>query len=287
VLAFYINLDRRTDRRAFMEEQLAALGLDIQRLPATTPYTITSNDIAPLSIAAIGETMSPVEVAISISHFRAWKRMLDQGRDHVLVIEDDHKLSSRLAAFLTDFDRNIPDFGLLRLEAQVGRVRLHRWREPGPLGTSLHMPLSYQTGAGAYIISADYARWILASPKRFAMPVDDILYSPRSPLRDVKRIRCTVPGMAIFRWESSPEFDVPESIRISDAQPSRNEREYEEKERGKRPVHERVGREIRRFLRQLANSPKLAWYWLWSKRMIVPFADSGISAPRSDVRPPG
>ncbi len=287
MLAFYINLDRRTDRRAFMEEQFAALGLDIQRLPATTPDTITSNDIAPLSPAAIVETMSPVEVAISVSHFRAWQRMLDEGRDHVLVIEDDYKLSSRFPAFLTDFDRKRPDVGLLRLEAQLGSVRLHRWAEAGPLETSLHMPLSYQTGAGAYIISADYARWILASPKRFAMPVDDILYSPRSPLRNAKRTRCTVPGMAIFRWEASPEFDVPESILISDAQPSRNEREFEERNQGKRPAHERIGREIRRFLHQLVNSPKLTWYWLWSKRMVVPFADSGISAPRSDVPPHG
>ncbi|MEQ1942969.1 glycosyltransferase family 25 protein [Mesorhizobium sp. VNQ89] len=287
MLAFYINLDRRTDRRAFMEEQLVALGLDIQRLPATTPDTLTSNDIAPLSLAAIGETMSPVEVAISVSHFRAWKHMFDEGRDHVLVIEDDHKLSSRLAAFLTDFDWKKPDVGLLRLEAQLCSVRLRRWAEPGPLGTSLYMPVGYQTGAGAYIISADYARRILSSPKRFAMPVDDILYSPRSPFRDVKRIRCTVPGMAIFRWESSPEFDVPESILISDAQPSRGKRQQDEKKRSRPPLRERIGREILRLLRQLANGPKPAWYWLWSKRMVVPFADSGVSAQQSAVRRPG
>ena len=43
--AYYINLARRTDRRASMDAQLARLGIDAERIEAVTPADISVGDL--------------------------------------------------------------------------------------------------------------------------------------------------------------------------------------------------------------------------------------------------
>jgi GR25 family glycosyltransferase involved in LPS biosynthesis len=237
LLAFYINLDSRTDRRAFMEAQFAALGMDVERLQATTPDTISREEIAPLAMEEIRAALSPVEVAASISHFRIWQ------------------------------------------------VLLHRRAERAPSGISLHLPLSYEPGAGAYIISVDYAARILASPERFSMPIDDIIFSLKSPFRKTSRLRAAVPGLALFQFEVTPDYCVPDSILKSDAQASRNLR-YADEVRAPGPSGWlKLRRELRRLRRQIQMTYEAIWLRPFAVRRIVPFAGSAVSAPPSAAPP--
>lgn len=266
-----------------MEEQFASLGLPVERLSATTPDTISDEDFAPFSADQVFHGISPTEAAISISHFRAWRHMLDSGRKQVLVLEDDVKLSPLLPAFLAEIE--IGELGLLRLETRLTRVMLHGRADPAPAGVALHMPLSFEAGTGAYIISADYAAKILASPKRFARPLDGLLFSPKSPLRDASRMRVAVPGLALNLYETSPEFDVPSSILVSDAWESREARFAQEAVRPGPRVSDKIRREFSRLRRQLATARE--WIWLRSARKtIVPFAGEDVTAPRSVARQP-
>ena len=41
MLAYYINLDRRPERRASMEARFAALGIEHMRIAALTPADVT------------------------------------------------------------------------------------------------------------------------------------------------------------------------------------------------------------------------------------------------------
>lgn len=267
-----------------MGEQFVALGLGVERLQATTPETINEDEIAPCSMAEVAELLSPTEIAISISHFRVWKHMLDQGHRQVLVLEDDVGLSRLLPSFLAALEKEDPDFGILRLETHLAEVLLHPRSEPGPPGFSFHLPLSFEPGAGAYIISAAAADRILASPKRFSLPLDDILFSLESPFRDRSRLRIAVPALAIYRFESSPEFSVPASILQSDAQPDRELREARAMSR--KPTElQKIHREIRRLWRQVRGVCPAIWTYLFARRMVVPFADGAFSAPRSTALP--
>ncbi|HEY6630054.1 MAG TPA: glycosyltransferase family 25 protein [Rhizobiaceae bacterium] len=279
MLAFYINLDKRTDRRAFMDAQLAGLVIEVERLPATTPETISPEDILPLSLKADDQTLSPPEMAISISHFRAWKRMLDEGHPRVLVLEDDVLVSSRLPAFLEAIEAGNNRIGILRLETRLSEVCLHRRVERGPGGFKLHLPLDFEPGAAGYVISADYAARILRSPKRFSMPIDDVLFSLKSPFRDTSAIRTAVPALVLCRNEKSAEYDVPESILASDAQDSRimrTEGTLFPKPKGLKKLR----REFRRVRSQIALIPAVLAK-PFAQRTIVPFADGEVSAPRS------
>jgi GR25 family glycosyltransferase involved in LPS biosynthesis len=267
-----------------MDEQFAALGLGVERLQATTPETINDDEIAPYRMTEVVELLSPTEIAISISHFRVWKHMLDRGHRQVLVLEDDVGLSRLLPSFLAALEKQDPDFGILRLETHLAEVLLHPRPEPGPTGFSFHLPLSFEPGAGAYIISAAAAGRILASPKRFSLPLDDILFSLESPFRDSSRLRVAVPALAIYRFEDSPEFRVPASILQSDAQPDRELREARALSR-KLTELQKIGREIRRLGRQIRGALPAIWTYLFARRAIVPFADGAFSARPSAALP--
>jgi GR25 family glycosyltransferase involved in LPS biosynthesis len=279
LLAFYINLDSRADRRAFMEAQFATLGMSVERLQATTPDTIAEEDIAPLTMKEVRVALAPVEAAASISHFRIWRHMLAGGHRRVLVLEDDVQLSSLMPSFLAALESGGPDTGVLRLETRLSRVLLHRRAEPAPLGISLHLPLSYETGAGAYVISADYAARILASPERFSMPIDDIVFSLKSPFRETSRLRVAVPGLALIQFEVTPDYRVPESILASDSQAGRDLR-YVDEARGPKPTGWlKLRRELRRLRRQTRRTYEVICLRPFAVSRVVPFAGSAVTAP--------
>jgi GR25 family glycosyltransferase involved in LPS biosynthesis len=287
LLAYYINLDRRADRRAFMEAQFSTLGMTVERLEATTPDTIADKDIAPLSMKQAGASLSPVEVAVSVSHFQAWKRLLAGGQQRVLVLEDDVRLSEMLPSFLAEFESQGFDTDLLRLETRLSQLLLHRRAEPGPSGFSLHMPLSYEAGSAAYIISAGHAARILASPQRFAMPIDDILFSLKSPFRQATRLRVAVPALALFQFETSPEYDVPDSIPTSDAQAGRDVRNLDQARRPKLRGLPRLRREILRLRSQIGGLPELLWLRRQAVSTNIPLAAGAVTEQPSAVRPRG
>lgn len=258
-----------------MEEQFEALGMTVERFRATTPDTIGEDYPASLSLGKID--LSAPEIAISVSHFRVWRHMLAAGHPRVLVLEDDVRLSPLLPSFLAALDAEDTDIGLLRLETRMSEVLLHPRAEQAPLGISLHMPLSYEAGSGAYIISAAFASRLLASPKRFSLPLDDLLFARESPLRDIRRLRVAVPALAVVRPEISQEFDVPESILTSDAQVERDIRFMSRK----RPKGLRkISREIRRFKSQIARSREAFWLRSQAKRTIVLLAGGDVTARR-------
>lgn len=268
-----------------MEAQFAALGMHVERVQATTPEAIGAEALAPPSIDDLARRLSPPEIAVSISHFRAWRNMLDRGRRHVLVLEDDLLLSRRLPEFLSELEKQPPEIDLLRLETHQTEVRIHPRGEPAPTGFTFHLPLSFESGAGAYVISAACADRILASPKRFSMPLDDLLFSLASPFRKRLNIRTAVPALALYRFEVTPEFNVPQSILASDAHDGRLALS-DWKRRNKPTGLRRLPREIARLRKQVAGFFPALWIRLSARTMVVPFADEAASGPRSAAPPP-
>jgi hypothetical protein len=135
----YINLDKRADRRAHIESQLAPLrhaGYNVQRMPAT----------AMPGKGALGCAMS---------HCRALEAGLESGSDTILVLEDDFQWEVQPS----DIDRALrdlpPDYDVLCLSYYLPRacplpadVQSSKWWMRG---------CELQTTAG-YIVRAAFAR---------------------------------------------------------------------------------------------------------------------------------
>jgi glycosyl transferase family 25 len=293
VRILYINIDRRTDRRDYMEGQFAALGMKAERIAASVPEKLTALDTAPLGLQDAHRWLTPVEVATSVSHFRAWRRFLDEGDEHALILEDDAQLSARLPAFLEAFEAagGFPQ-GVVRLETRLRGQVLARRVARRVMSCDLHHPFTWEWGAAGYIMSADNARRILASEDRFVLPIDDILLSPQSPLYDRSRVLQAVPALVFVPHEDDRLGNQPASVRESDAQSARSQRFLARKP----PTRSaKVVREVRRIQGQIAQMGTFLRHRVLGRRLAVPFVDQiaveptplpSISARSSSAQPP-
>ena len=93
-----INLSAETERMAFQRTQMAALGMDWERLEAVTPDTLSVPFEAP-HWQRWERPMRAVEAAALASHVLAWERIGKRGEPH-LVMEDDALLAAEAPAFL-------------------------------------------------------------------------------------------------------------------------------------------------------------------------------------------
>lgn len=282
VRILYINLDHRADRRAYMDAQFTSLGLAAERLRATTPADVLAADLAPVTLDDARRRLAPTEIATSVSHQRAWRRMLEDGDAHALVLEDDCELSPRLPEFLAEFDRQGGFHGLVRLETRLRSQILARRAARDVRGIRLHQPFTWEWGTAGYIISADEARRVLASGQRFVLPVDDMLLSTESPVRDGSRILQAVPALVFVPGDDCMAGNQPPSVRQSDMQAERLVRFQEEMPKVK--VF-KIVREIRRIRRQVANIRRFLHHRFFGRTVSVPFARGIAPSERSSAAP--
>ncbi|MGR6469016.1 glycosyltransferase family 25 protein [Rhizobium sp. PAMB 3182] len=194
---FFVNLDSRPDRRAFIEAELSRVGLVAERINAISSDQVASaGDDLELAWAERSPLTQP-EVACALSHRKAWRRMLQLGLTHGVFLEDDVVLSERLPAFLDELATSPPECDFIRLETRFQRVRLGPVTTRFECGVNLRRPYTLQWGLGAYILSASAAHRLLDDPRFFDQPVDDLFLDPRYPLFHEVDCRQCVPALCI------------------------------------------------------------------------------------------
>ena len=93
---FVVNLERQPERRRCMEAQLAALppgfrvefvtAVDGKNLP---PETLSREADHTIARATAGRDLNPGEIGCALSHRGIYRRMLEVGEPHAVVLEDD------------------------------------------------------------------------------------------------------------------------------------------------------------------------------------------------------
>jgi len=179
---YVINLARRPDRLASMEQQAERLGLGLTRLDA-----LDAKDSAPAAIDRWFRANGPLgeipkgDKCCSLSHRMAWEKLLASGASHAAVLEDDVVLKDG-AGFALGNSTWIPQgLDLIKLEhyGPPGQsVLLSDFRDVGS-GFRLARIHSRHTGAAAYILSRRAAEMLLAI-SRFDLPVDHLLFNPNN-----------------------------------------------------------------------------------------------------------
>lgn len=172
---FYINLDSRPDRRDFMEEQFARLGIAAERIPAVTTADVPPHLVAHHADPGILWPVSNGDLACGLSHQLIWQRMVDEEIPAALILEDDALLADSIVTFLAPNLHEQLAFDLLKLETRRNRVLLGA--SATQFGTGeLRELQSSQMGSAAYIINRAAARASLAHPLVNAMSVDRFLF---------------------------------------------------------------------------------------------------------------
>jgi GR25 family glycosyltransferase involved in LPS biosynthesis len=99
---FVINLDHRSDRLAFISNQLK--NLEWERFPAINGHLLSLEDIKTMGFSPaqdwadpmIGRPLTYTEIATSISHFKLWEKCVELD-EPILILEDDVHMARSLS----------------------------------------------------------------------------------------------------------------------------------------------------------------------------------------------
>ncbi len=177
---FCINLDSRPDRKAFMEEQFARLGISAERVPATTTAEVPVALVEQIARPGHLWRLTAGDLACGLSHQKVWAAILSRGLGEALVLEDDAVLDEALLPFLLPGHLQRLKAGLIRLETRRQPVALGR-REATIGSIALRELGSTHKGTAAYLISRDVAASSLGHQLVNQMALDRFLFGYGGP----------------------------------------------------------------------------------------------------------
>ncbi len=161
---YVLNLARSPERRAFMEAGLARAGV--------SPEFVAAVDGR--ACARPAGALSKAEVALILSHRKAWRRLLRSTAEFAVVLEDDAHVGADFPALLSADWRGL-GFDAVKLETMYDRV----WTARSGVqiaGRSLRRLGAEHLGAAGYLIGRAGARKLLTLTRRLDEPVDQILF---------------------------------------------------------------------------------------------------------------
>ena len=158
--AYVINLARSPDRRAHIEAELRRTGMTYEMIPAVDGRTLDLDDhtlIDPL--LASRSPFVAGAAGCALSHFYTYQKIIEDGRDRALILEDD----VRLPPDLGDLADEVAD----QLTGTEVALLNYASKPPGPLGIAsegsldlrssrlLAMPIDVRqlVNAAAYVIT--------------------------------------------------------------------------------------------------------------------------------------
>lgn len=189
VEGFVIHLARATQRRALVERLVSEGPVKMQVFDAVDGRTLPEDVLresyseTPLSWPPYPFVIGVGEIACFLSHREVWRRMVQDGIDFALILEDDVEMDAaqvgRVVAFViergdSDVYVELQTRPLPKGEVISGRDGLFLMRpDVPPLRTS------------AQIVGIGAAKRLLAASERFDRPIDCLLQLPSITGQDV------------------------------------------------------------------------------------------------------
>lgn len=184
VPVYVLNLPRDADRRALAEAELLRVGLDAAFVPGVDGAALGPEDMARYDgrrcRAIYGLDMLPSELGCYLGHERVIRRILDDGHDVALVLEDDIRLDDDLPAILADLVAGPRPWMVVRLSGMRPRKTERAVARRQPVRAIGRRHALYQLdvsvpGAQGYVVTAEGARRILDYSARIGLPWDHAL----------------------------------------------------------------------------------------------------------------
>jgi glycosyl transferase, family 25 len=206
--AYVINLARSPDRRAHIVAELQRTGLDYEIVPAVDGRTLDLNDPTLIDPSLVSRCPFPAGAAgCALSHFNVFQKIMEDGRENALILEDD----VRLPADLSDLADELAGY---MTGAEVALLNYASY-PPGPLRISsessvdltssrrLSLPIDARqlVNAGAYVITRQACARMLENVLPIRATADDWRFFYETGVLD--RVRCVLPQPVA----KSPNFE--------------------------------------------------------------------------------
>lgn len=221
MLRLYINLNRSKERRKLIESDLSKFNVSFKRISAVDGGKLSEaliNEIKPSQYenqkAWFPYQLIANEYACFLSHKKCWDELVKSNKKYALILEDDIKLISNAGKFIINSDWIPENISLISLCAPLTPKQFRVKNHPIDLGPEYNSK-AFEivnpsiTSAAAYIISRDAASIALSLSNKISAPVDEYLFSPKSPLRKKIPIYKLYPGIGYQRESVSTIATLP------------------------------------------------------------------------------
>lgn len=194
--AYVINLARSLDRRTHVMAELDRTGLDYEFITAVDGRTIDLEDRRLVDPRLLAKNNFPAGTAgCALSHLQAYRRILEDGADAALVLEDDVELPDDLGALAHALAAHLTGAEVVLLNyASPTRCRVSP-EGSVPLASSrllaLPIDITDMVNAAAYVITRPACERMLESAPPIRANADDWHYFYTEGIID--RIRCVLP----------------------------------------------------------------------------------------------
>ena len=194
--AYVINLARSLDRRTHVMAELDRTGLDYEFITAVDGRTIDLEDRRLVDPRLLAKNNFPAGTAgCALSHLQAYRRILEDGADAALVLEDDVELPDDLGALAHALAAHLTGAEVVLLNyASPTRCRVSP-EGSVPLASSrllaLPIDITDMVNAAAYVITRPACERMLESAPPIRANADDWHYFFTEGIID--RIRCVLP----------------------------------------------------------------------------------------------
>ncbi len=193
--ALYINLERSPERRKWIEQQTASLGLALERIAAVDGAALEEVLPPNLSFGAL---------ACFHSHRNAWD-MVAKGDDrYVAIFEDDVHMSPDLPRFLGDTSWIPEDADIVHIGRSRERcIVLNDPRKA--MDRKLYLTVTENSGTEAYVISRNCAAHMLSAFVVIDKEFDQILFNDNAFALTIYKL---VPSLCIQdQFVETPRFE--------------------------------------------------------------------------------
>jgi glycosyl transferase, family 25 len=204
VHAYVINLARSADRRAHIVAQLNNVGIDYEIVAAVDGQQLDLHDTASIDPAFLAVEYSAGAAGCALSHLSAYAKIIADGRDSALVLEDDVIVPADLASLadavagqltgaeiaLLNYDNPEP----VRISSE-GALRL-----PAERLLALPIDISQPRSAAAYVVTRQACERLVKTITPVRVLADAWWHFYREGALD--RVRCVAP----MPVRKSPEY---------------------------------------------------------------------------------
>lgn len=188
---YFINLDSRPERRAFMEAQLLERGVSATRISAVTA------EVAAQRLPK-GWSRASSEFGCTMSHMIAWRMLLEGNAPAAVILEDDAVLARDFGDALEAVRSLGPRTAdLVKPETLRRRVVLGGERQRASTRYEIRRLLSFHPGSAGYIISRQAAQKSLRALPDYLLPHDRYLFGSDGAFLFSGTIYQVTPGACI------------------------------------------------------------------------------------------
>jgi len=196
VHAYVINLARSLDRRAHITNELKKTGLDYEIVTAVDGRDLDLSDrtIVDPALTYVTQFLAGTAGA-ALSHLSAYRKIIDEGLDEALVLEDDVTLPADLGSLGDAVAGQLAGAEVALLSyGSYGSCKLSREGSVNlPSSRLLALPIEIRmvNSGGAYIITREACERMIKCVLPVRVNPDDWWYFYREGVLD--RVRCVMP----------------------------------------------------------------------------------------------